>query len=92
MKNKKELIKNKPKDWEKSVKKLNEIGMDYAVQTKGYKVFEPIDLKTLERKPFFVDYSKTIDPTGIYEGMTTKEIAQTVKEAKKLEKKKSFNK
>jgi hypothetical protein len=73
------LIKDKPKDWEKNVKELNQIGMDYGVQTKGYKVFEPIDLKTLKRKPFFVDYSKTIDPTGIYEGKTIKQIAELAK-------------
>ena len=82
-----ELIKNKPKDWEKSVKALNQTGMDYAVQTKGYKIFEPIDLKTLKRKPFFVDYSKTIDPTGIYEGKTIKEIAGIEKQVNKIKKK-----
>jgi len=84
-----ELIKNKPKDWEKSVKELNEKGMDYAVQTKGYKVFEPIDLKTLKRKPFFVDYSKIIDPTDIYKGKTIKEIAEIEKQVNKIKKKES---
>jgi hypothetical protein len=54
-----ELIKNKPKNFIEELEKLNKIGMNYGSQTKGYKVFEPVDLKTLERKPFFVDYSKT---------------------------------
>ena len=74
-----DLIKNKPKNFIEELEKLNKIGMNYAPQTKGYKVFEPVDLKTLERKPFFVDYSKTIDPTGIYEGKTIKEIAELAK-------------
>jgi hypothetical protein len=82
-----ELIKNKPENFIEELEKLNKIGMDYAVQTKGYKVFEPINLKTLERKPFFVDYSKTIDPTGIYKGKTIKEIAGIEKQVNKIKKK-----
>ena len=82
-----DLIKNKPENFIEELEKLNKIGMDYAVQTKGYKVFEPVNLKTLERKPFFVDYSKTIDPTGIYKGKTIKEIAGIEKQVNKIKKK-----
>ena len=82
-----DLIKNKPENFIEELEKLNKIGMDYAVQTKGYKVFEPVNLKTLERKPFFVDYSKTIDPTDIYKGKTIKEIAGIEKQVNKIKKK-----
>lgn len=62
----KKLIDKKPKNWKESLEKENIKGIEYAAQSGGYKTFEPIDLKTLERKPVLIDYSKTIDPTGIY--------------------------
>ena len=67
------IIENKPQDWEtnknfqKELERLNNLGQDYAARAGGYKVFEPIDLKNLERYTVGVDYGKTIDPTGIYE-------------------------
>ena len=67
------IIENKPQDWEtnenfqKELEELNKLGLDYAARAGGYKVFEPIDLKNLERFTVGVDYGKTIDPTGIYE-------------------------
>jgi len=89
----KELIDKKPKNWEKDLKRLNDIGIEYSSQSEGYKTFEPIDLKTLERKPVLIDYSKIIDPTGIYvdkkgKGKTTIEAEKEINltEFNKIEK------
>jgi len=88
----KELIDKKPKDWKEDLEKENIKGMEYASQSKGYKTFEPIDLKTLERKPVLIDYSKIIDPTGIYvdekgKGKTTVEAEKEInlRELNKIE-------
>jgi len=67
---KKDLKTKKDVDvnFKEELERLNNLGQDYAARAGGYKVFEPINLKNLERnKAVAIDYGKTIDPTGIYE-------------------------
>ena len=87
----KELIDKKPKNWKEDLEKENIKGMEYASQSEGYKTFEPIDLKTLERKPVLIDYSKIIDPTRIYVNPKTGKGKTTI-EAEKEINLKEFNK
>jgi len=83
-----ELIKNKPSGWEEKLEEYNVKGINYAALSNGYKTFETTNPNTLEKKPVLVDYGKTIDPTGVYEGKSIKEIAKETNllELNKIEK------
>jgi hypothetical protein len=59
------LYKNKPENYKQRIEDLNVKGMDYAAQTKGYKVFEALDPKTGKRFVPITSPEKTIDPLGI---------------------------
>jgi hypothetical protein len=59
------LYKNKPEGYKQRIEDLNVKGMDYAAQTKGYKVFEALDPKTGKRFVPITSPEKTIDPLGI---------------------------
>jgi hypothetical protein len=59
------LYKNKPENYKQRIEDLNVKGMDYAAQTKGYKVFEALDPKTGKRFIPITSPEKTIDPLGI---------------------------
>ena len=83
-----ELIKNKPSGWKEKLEEYNVKGINYAALSNGYKTFETTNPNTLEKKPVLVDYGKTIDPTGVYEGKSIKEIAKETNllELNKIEK------
>ena len=83
-----ELIKNKPSGWEEKLEEYNVKGINYAALSNGYKTFETTNPNTLEKKPVLIDYGKTIDPTGVYEGKSIKEIAKETNllELNKIEK------
>jgi len=81
------IAADKPENFREKIELLNQKGIEIASQVpKSYKVFEILDADTLKRTPFLINYSKTTDPAGIYEGKPVKEIYQLQKEAKKYEK------
>ena len=82
------LIKDKPEGWKEKLEEYNIKGMNYAALAKGYKTFEVTDPDTLEKTPINVQYGKIIDPTGIYEGKSIKDIAKETNlvELNKIEK------
>ena len=69
------LIKEKPPKWKETLENYNVKGINYAALSKGYKTFEPTDPETLKKYKYNIDYGKTIDPTGIYEGKTIEQVA-----------------
>jgi hypothetical protein len=82
------LIEDKPTGWKEKLEEYNVKGMNYAALSKGYKTFEVTDPNTLEKTPINVQYGKIIDPTGIYEGKSIKDIAKETNliELNKIEK------
>jgi len=68
------LLKEKPKNLVQELEKINLKGARLAGETGGYKSFKFIDPYTLKPYQFGVDMAKTIDPLGILEGKTIKEI------------------
>jgi hypothetical protein len=68
------LLKEKPKNLAQELEKINLKGARLAGETGGYKSFKFIDPYTLKPYQFGVDVTKTIDPLGILEGKTIKEI------------------
>jgi hypothetical protein len=70
----KKLNKQKPKGYLKELEKINEKGAKLAGETSGYKSFlfeDPYSQKTYQ---FGIDYSKTLDPTGILQGRRLQDV------------------
>jgi hypothetical protein len=70
----KRLNKQKPKGYLKELEKINEKGAKLAGETSGYKSFlfeDPYSQKTYQ---FGIDYSKTLDPTGILQGRRLQDV------------------
>ena len=72
-KQRKKLLKEKPKDLVKKLEEINQKGARLAGQSQGYKTFtmmDPVSQNTFE----FGGQRFQIDPTNIFPGMTEKEI------------------
>lgn len=70
----KRLNKQKPKGYLRELEKINEKGARLAGETGGYKSFlfeDPYSQKTYQ---FGIDYSKTLDPTGILKGRRLQDV------------------
>ena len=68
------LLKNKPPGYAAKVNEINKKGEAAARATKGYKSFEVIE-PSGKTYSVGVDYAKTVDPLGMFEGKTLQEIA-----------------
>ena len=68
------LLKNKPPGYAAKVNEINKKGEAAARATKGYKSFEVIE-PSGKKYSVGVDYAKTIDPLGMFEGKALKDLA-----------------